>query len=94
MDDYLYYMKALRMCTTERTRQRTSQRDTAKQRETEVPTCVNISFMLLQSVFALKSFAAALGFTYKPGISFTGFLMLFKTAHTEISKTKEEEDEL
>lgn len=52
------------------------------QGETEMPTCVNISFMLLQSVLAFESFAAALCFTDEPGVSFTGFLMLFKAAHT------------
>lgn len=47
-----------------------------------MPTCVNISFMLLQGVLALKSFATALRFTDEPGISLTGFLMLFKAEHT------------
>ena len=47
-----------------------------------MPTCVNISFMLLQSVLALESFATALCFTDEPGVSFTGFLMLLKAAHT------------
>lgn len=51
------------------------------QGETEEPTCVNISFMLLQGVLALESFAAALCFTDEPGISFTGFLVLFKAVH-------------
>lgn len=49
--------------------------------ETEMPTCVNVSFMLLQSVLALESFAAALCFTDEPGVSFAGFLMLFKAVN-------------
>lgn len=46
-----------------------------------MPTCVNVSFMLLQSVLALESFAAALSFTDEPGVSFAGFLMLFKAVN-------------
>lgn len=45
-----------------------------------IQTCVNVAFMLLESVLALESFSAALCFTYEPGVSFTGFFMLFKTA--------------
>lgn len=55
------------------------------QRETEKPTCVNISFMLFQSILALESFATALRFTDEPGISFTRFLVLFKA----VQKRKE-----
>lgn len=48
----------------------------------EFPTCtscVDIPFMLLQSIFALEPFAAALCFTDEPGVSFTGLFMLLKT---------------
>lgn len=55
----------------------------------EEPTCVNVSFVLLQGVLALESLAAALCFTDEPGVSFAGFLVLFKAAH----RGKEEEEE-
>lgn len=44
------------------------------------PTCVNVSFVLLQGVLALESLAAALRFTDEPGVSFAGFLVLLKAA--------------
>lgn len=46
----------------------------------EEPTCVNVSFVLLQGVLALESLAAALRFTDEPGVSFAGFLVLLKAA--------------
>lgn len=54
-------------------------------------TCVNVSFMLLQSVLALKSFAAALCFTDEPGVSFTSFLMLFKAVNMNAEEEEEED---
>lgn len=52
--------------------------------ETETQTCVNVSFVLLQSVLALESFATALCFTDEPGVSFAGLLVLLEAVqHTE-----------
>lgn len=69
------------MCVRVTDRDNHSETYREKDGKTDVPTCVNISFVLLQSVLALKSFATAFCFTDKPGVSFTGLLMLLKTVH-------------
>lgn len=50
---------------------------------------MNISFMFLQGVLALESFATTFCFTDEPGISFTGFFVLFKAGRTTQKKRKE-----